>query len=182
MDKKMKFLDREKKQSHYDKRLILEVVKLIEEGMPRKEVNRMYQLGPSTLNTWMRKYGSSTYQSGKRRSFSPLEKSKILAEIEQGRLTMSEAQKKYKISSEGTIRSWLYKSKQENPTFCQLMNKSMGEGNQKASSDTGEIQSLQKALEEANLKIKALNTMIDIAEEQLKIDIRKKSGTKQSGR
>jgi hypothetical protein len=39
---------------------------------------------------------------------------------------------------------------------------------------------LQKALREAELKIKALNTLIDVAEEQLKIDIRKKSGAKQS--
>jgi transposase len=42
-----------------------------------------------------------------------------------------------------------------------------------------DIKELQKALREANLKNKLLNTMIDIAEEQLKIDIRKKSGTKQ---
>jgi transposase len=41
---------------------------------------------------------------------------------------------------------------------------------------------LQKALEEAELKIKALNTLIDVAEEQLKIDIRKKSGAKQSSK
>ena len=39
---------------------------------------------------------------------------------------------------------------------------------------------LQKALQEAELKIKALNTLIDVAEEQLKISIRKKSGAKQS--
>lgn len=43
-----------------------------------------------------------------------------------------------------------------------------------------EEQALRKALEESNLKILALETMIDIAEEQLKINIRKKSGTKQS--
>ena len=39
---------------------------------------------------------------------------------------------------------------------------------------------LEKALQEAELKIKALNTLIDVAEDQLKIDIRKKSGAKQS--
>jgi transposase len=42
-----------------------------------------------------------------------------------------------------------------------------------------DIKQLQKALREANLKNELLNAMIDIAEEQLKIDIRKKSGTKQ---
>jgi hypothetical protein len=45
-----------------------------------------------------------------------------------------------------------------------------------------ELKALKKALEEANLKIRALDTMIDIAEEQLKIDIRKKSGARQSSK
>ena len=38
---------------------------------------------------------------------------------------------------------------------------------------------LQDELAEAKLKIKALEMMIDIAEEQFKISIRKKSGAKQ---
>ena len=38
---------------------------------------------------------------------------------------------------------------------------------------TTEVEALKKALDEANLKIKALDTMIDIAEQQLKIDIKK---------
>jgi hypothetical protein len=45
-----------------------------------------------------------------------------------------------------------------------------------------EVRALQKALAESELKIAALNTLIDIAEEQLKIDIRKKSGAKQSSK
>jgi hypothetical protein len=43
-----------------------------------------------------------------------------------------------------------------------------------------EKKALQKALEEAQLKIKALNTLIDVAEDQFKIPIRKKPGAKQS--
>jgi hypothetical protein len=37
-----------------------------------------------------------------------------------------------------------------------------------------------KKLEEAELKVKALNTLIDVAEEQFKIAIRKKAGARQS--
>ena len=43
-----------------------------------------------------------------------------------------------------------------------------------------EKEALLQALKEAELKIKALNTLIDVAKDQLKIDIRKKSGAKQS--
>jgi transposase len=39
---------------------------------------------------------------------------------------------------------------------------------------------LKKKLDLANLKITGLEMMIDIAEEELKLDIRKKPGTKQS--
>lgn len=46
--------------------------------------------------------------------------------------------------------------------------------------NAGDIKTLQKELEEARLKIAALNTLIDVAEEQLKINIRKKPGAKQS--
>lgn len=43
-----------------------------------------------------------------------------------------------------------------------------------------EKEALKKALEEAQLKIKALNTLIDVAEGQFKIRIRKKAGARQS--
>jgi transposase-like protein len=42
-----------------------------------------------------------------------------------------------------------------------------------------DIMQLQEELRKTKLHNKLLNAMIDIAEEQLKIDIRKKSGTKQ---
>ena len=42
-----------------------------------------------------------------------------------------------------------------------------------------DVKQLQEELRKARLHNKLLNTMIDIAEEQLKIEIRKKSGTKQ---
>ena len=41
-----------------------------------------------------------------------------------------------------------------------------------------EVRELQRELEEARLYNKLLNTMIDIAEEQMGIDIRKKRGAK----
>lgn len=39
---------------------------------------------------------------------------------------------------------------------------------------------LERAVKEANLMILALNSLIDVAEQDLKIPIRKKRGTKQS--
>ena len=42
-----------------------------------------------------------------------------------------------------------------------------------------EVRLLQEELRKSKLHVELLNTMIDIAESQLKISIRKKSGTKQ---
>ncbi|MBU3675564.1 MAG: hypothetical protein FGM54_00040 [Chitinophagaceae bacterium] len=42
-----------------------------------------------------------------------------------------------------------------------------------------DVKQLQEELRKARLYNELLNTMIDLAEDQLKIDIRKKSGTKQ---
>jgi len=43
---------------------------------------------------------------------------------------------------------------------------------------SSDVRQLQVELRKAKLHIELLNSMIDIAEDQLKIDIRKKSGTK----
>lgn len=43
-----------------------------------------------------------------------------------------------------------------------------------------QLKQLERQLELSELKVEALETMIDIAEAELKVDIRKKSGAKQS--
>jgi transposase len=179
MESKKEYFERETKQCRYDKRLILDVVKLIEEGMSRKEANQRYNLGASTLDGWMRDYGSKAYHERKRKNLSSLEKRKIIAEVEQGRLTVKEAQIKYNVKSVKTIHNLLYQSRQENLNFYPSIEPDMAKPKRKYLSSNTSSPTLQKALEEAQLKIEALNTMIDVAEEQLKIDIRKKSGTKQ---
>ena len=170
---------REHKQSRYDSRLILKIVKEIEAGLPRKEANRIYGLGKSTLYAWMRDYGSTNYhQNIKRKTFSNLQKRTIVTAIEQGRFTIKEAKTAYNIKTEKIIRSWLVQYKSEKVEICIENTSPMAKD--KSSSKDLENEALQKALQEAELKIKALNTLIDVAEDQLKIDIRKKSGAKQS--
>lgn len=178
MEAKKEYSKRENVYCHYDKRLILDAVKSVEEGMPRKEVNRIYGLGASTLDSWMRDHGSKGYQEQKRKKISRLLRRKITAEVDQGHITAMEARKKYNIKSLRTIHSWLYKWRHENANFCSTNEPEMDKKKKKQAKATI-APSMEKALEDAQLKIEALNTMIDVAEEQLKINIRKKSGTKQ---
>jgi transposase-like protein len=174
------YVSRTSPHSRFDKRLILKIVGQVEAGLPRKEANRIYGLGKSTLHVWMRKYGSPDYHQNKRGSFTNLQKRTIVAAIEQGRMSVREAQSAYRIKSEESIKSWLAQSKSEKAELCSVTEPAMAKKTKPISPAQG--QALQKALEEAEMKIKALNTLIDVAEEQLKIDIRKKSGARQSSK
>ncbi len=55
-------------------------------------------------------------------------------------------------------------------------------GDEQSLKEQIQIKELQRQLALSELKVEALETMIDIAKEQLKLDIRKKSGAKQSKR
>jgi len=165
-------------QGHYDKRLIEKVVREVENGLPRKEAVRIYGLGKSSLGAWMKQYGSLHYRENlKRRSYTNLQKRTIVTALEQGRMTIKEAQSACGIRSGRTIRGWLLEYRSEKVEICTENTPPMAR--EKASPEDPEKAALQNALQQAELKIKALNTLIDVAEEQLKIDIRKKSGAKQ---
>ncbi len=181
MDSKqsLEYSSRQNRQSHFDKRLILKVVKQVEEGLPRQEAIRMYDLGKSTLDAWMKNYGSDHYHDKlKRKQYTSLQKRTIVSAIEQGRMSINETQVAYKIKSQKTIRGWLQRFKAEKVELC--VENQIPVGKKKKAETTVKTVALQKALQEAELKIKALNTLIDVAEEQLKISIRKKSGARQS--
>jgi transposase len=170
---------RANRQSHYDKRLILKIVKEVEEGLSRKEAIRIYGLGKSTLDGWFKNYGSQNYQEHlKRKKYTNLQKRTIVSAIEQGRMSIGEAHVAYKVKNQKTIREWLQQYKSEKVEIC--IDKQVPMSKKKKVGAIRQAAALEKALQEAELKIKALNTLIDVAEEQLKIDIRKKSGAKQS--
>jgi transposase len=161
----------------YDKRFILKIVQEVESGSPRNETIQLYNLSNSTLNEWMRDYGSAHYHNNlKRKSYSRTQKRSIVAAIEQGRMSIKQAQVAYQIKSQKLIRNWV---KQEKLDLYTVIDPAMTKKKNLPKSNK-EVEDLRKALQEAELRIKALNTLIDVAEEQLKTDIRKKPGAKQS--
>ena len=102
----------------------------------------------------------------------------VLRAIESG-MRPKEAQIAFGISDVATVRSWIREAKQENADLS-LCNATAPMAKQPQDKESDEVKALKKALAEAELKAKALDTLIDIAEEQLKVDIRKKSGARQS--
>ena len=166
---------------HFDKLLIQKIVEDIEGGMRRREVVKQYGMSRSTLCDWMREYGSPTYQANKPGHLSPVQKRSMIRAIEEGRMTIEEARIAYNISLISTIKQMLREAKRENDELTGVNKPVMDtQGDTPPTPEDPHKKALQRALEEAELKIKALNTLIDVAEEQFKIPIRKKPGARQS--
>ena len=101
-------------------------------------------------------------------------------QVEQGDLTPHAARKAYGLSG-NTLNKWLKSSVKENVELAvydpfEMKDKPEGQSDL----PDPEKEALKKALEDAQLKISALNTLIDVAEDQFKIKIRKKAGARQS--
>ena len=119
-------------------------------------------------------YGKSNREKSKRsqRDYTLGFKLQVVAEVEQGDLTYKQAQKKYGIQGRSTVLVWLRKHGRLTWDF-----------NPSAMSQTPnhrikELEALlaatQKQLKEAELKAMLLDTILDVAEGQMGIQIRKK--------
>jgi len=158
-----------------------ELIKSIESGVPRSVIGYQYGMSRATLCKWMQNHGSKEYQDKQRgNGLTDVEKRSIVRQVEQGILTPYAARQSYGLSG-NTLNKWLKASVKEN---VELAIYDPFEMKESPAAQPGlpdpEKEALKKALEEAQLKISALNTLIDVAEGQFKIKIRKKAGARQS--
>jgi transposase-like protein len=126
----------------------------------------------ATLGVWLRLYASKQFLEKVRAKITPHQKRLVIHEIQQGRMSLAEVNLSYKVKV-NTLQRWIRESKRERNADIDS-NESMIPTLKDPIPDD-----LQRALHNANLKVLALETMIDVAEEQLKINIRKKPGAKQ---
>lgn len=109
-------------------------------------------------------------------------KRKLAQEYLSGRFSYAVAAEEYGLKDKSVVREFVkwYRKKCE----LSLINESMPMKKVKPSPEElnleERIKQLEADLRMSKLKVEALETMIDIAEDQLKIDIRKKSGTQRS--
>ena len=106
-----------------------------------------------------------------------LDKEAIIAEYLRGDTTYRKLAEKYGVDFR-IIHSWVTRYKGKALAVKKI--KKIGPPKQPDQKEQlpADIKQLQEELRKARLHNKLLNAMIDIAEDQLKIDIRKKSGTK----
>jgi transposase-like protein len=112
--------------------------------------------------------GQSVLEKQKRtqRDYSLPFKLKVILEVEKGELTYKEAQRKYNIQGKTTVLVWLRK---HGSLEWQTDNPMKGKV-----SPQKQIKELEKKLKRAQMQNEILNKAVEIADEQLGTDIRKK--------
>jgi len=106
-------------------------------------------------------------------------KKNIVNEVLNGLISKAEARRRYGIKGKSAILSWMRNF--ELSKSCSDMPRKKQETLPKSKEELeAENLRLKQELEIEQLRSKALNVMIDIAEDRFKIPIRKKSGAKQS--
>ena len=113
-------------------------------------------------------------------------KLQVVEEVEQGIITTGEAKRKYEIQSHATVLNWLRKFGSfdwENQTTLEMPKsplQKLMELEQKVLLLEKQKARLQKQVEQADKKAIIFDIMIDIAEKEYNIPIRKKSSPVQS--
>lgn len=103
----------------------------------------------------------------------------LVREIEEGRMTTMEAVKEFNFNpSNGGALIYDWRKKYASSMFLSLPSMTEQEKQQLAALQK-QLKAMEQQLEEARMRNIALSTLIDVAEETLKIDIRKKPGAKQ---
>jgi transposase len=99
-------------------------------------------------------------------------------------LCQKELMDKYNIRGNNTIKQWMRKFDVQTPSQQQIeLQRIMAKEKEKTPYEReleARVKRLESQLEDEKLRTLALSTMIDIAEKELKISIRKKSGAKPS--
>jgi len=106
-------------------------------------------------------------------------KQKVVNEIECGQLCIEEAKRIYDIRGGSTITKWI-KNQGKNHLLAKIVRIEMRDEIDQLKKLEKEKAELESALAKAHLKIVSLETIIESAEEELGIDLKKNTVNKQS--
>ncbi|MEE8437436.1 MAG: transposase [Candidatus Neomarinimicrobiota bacterium] len=108
-------------------------------------------------------------------------KCQVVKQIEGGKFTVPEARRVYGITGAATIQSWLKAYGKEHLLPRRVIVKMKNESD-KVKQLEKEKQALESALAQSQLKVLAMESMIEVAESHYRIKIKKNYGSKaQSG-
>lgn len=111
-----------------------------------------------------------------RRYYSESFKKHVVKEVESGRLTKEEAKLKYKLGGNSAVLNWCRKYGKSHKHITQ--NKTMKNSEALETAYEKRLKDLESELSIAKLRNKYLETVIEVAEQKLGVNIEKKSESK----
>ncbi|HHG86372.1 MAG TPA: DUF1153 domain-containing protein [Bacteroidetes bacterium] len=157
-----------------------EALEALDSGLfTMREVMEMYEVRTTTtLGNWRKQLA----RSSKKRKFLPeMEKRRIAYEVCNGGLSIESAMAEYGVLGKKTISGWIARYVTDYEIGRPMKEKKPKQPENPGDQDTtAELEALRRELEEAQLKALALETLIEVAEEELGVEIRKKLGAKLS--
>jgi transposase-like protein len=158
--------------------VVLQAVRDLESGeVTVAEIMERCEVKRATVMNWLKKH-SGLYNEGIARHHTPKEAKRLaVRQLESGALTRREIAEKYNVDV-STVSHWKkqYSCKMQHTKKKEFL---VPDTDVASVTEGGIDKILQGQLEELQLKVYALETMIDLAEKAFQIDIRKKCGTKQ---
>ena len=160
------------------------VVTMYEQGVAGPIILATYKIPESSLYRWRKRFGSKGNVRGIKTTIPVHKKRSAVRAIVSGKLTDKEAMERYKVCRQ-SIQKWkeLYAAENDELYLSNHLHVRKKKVKKDKSDDPGnEVSQLRQQLADARLRIAALDTLIDVAEDQLKINIRKKPGARQSSK
>ena len=158
----------------------LDAVRAVEAGELQCAVCARLAINKSSLLVWLQRYGTAVYQQHKRSQFSATRRRQIVSEVLDGRLSYAEAQVKYGIRWRKTLRSWV---RAHHAALANTLPAPLSAPAPPAPDPTeppATTAALITQLQQARWQVEARHTLIEQVEATYKIEIRKKTGARQS--
>jgi len=100
---------------------------------------------------------------------------KVVEEIESGKMSLMEATRRYGVGSYHTVENWLRRLG-KNDLLRKVVRVETADERDRLKELLAEKRRLESALAQSQLKVMALEELIQVAEQEYKIDIKKNSG------
>ena len=165
---------------HYPITVRLQAVRLVEGGMPRRDVLQQFGISGTSLRDWRRDYASGLLTSPMPfPRFTQAQRDAVAQQLLDGRLTPDEALRKHGLRLKRTLREWVaaYQTAQAATAPPAPVPARVAAP---PPLPAGDAATLAAQLHQAQWQLQALELLIDQAEARYSIDIRKKGGAKPS--
>ena len=172
---------RRSKNEHYPNAVRQQAVRLVEGGMPRRDVLRQFGMSATALRDWRRDYASGQLTCPMPfPRFTRAQRDHVAQQLLDGRLTPDEALRKHGLRLKRTLRIWVAEYQASQAAAQPPAPVGAAGPPPPASPDPRDAATLAAQLHQAQWQLKALELLIDQAEARYHIDIRKKGGAKRS--